>query len=128
VSEVPHSDDDRERLFALIDEGRKFVPEYLRDTYAMLMCAFPDTIPEEDYAYVLYILRERGMSDRSIGKVIAAVQSKVDFVDEAYYDTYIDASGDAPLAEEQIHDPQRLFGITRRLIPCGFSEWFQLST
>lgn len=50
------------------------VPDYIKSTFQMLVCAYPSGISDEDYYPLIHVLRGADMSYRSIAHAIPLVK------------------------------------------------------
>lgn len=91
------------------------VPDYLQDTYAMLKCAFPNGVTDEEYWSILSILHQV-MSFWTIADVLSALTNK------ERIEVYNDASGFGLDAPPNIDDVER---VKSKLRACGYDEWLQ---
>ena len=89
------------------------VPEYLQDTYDLLKCAFPSSIPEDEYFQVIRLLHPY-MSYRALTKVLAAVQGG----------TYADFMNDTMGFDINSDEGTESLEVTeKKLIECGYKKW-----
>jgi hypothetical protein len=96
-------------------QSDNFIPDYLRDTYNLLICAFPEGLRDEEYWPLLSILHST-MSFRTIADVLSVIARK-DWVE-----VYNDASGfgvDLALPLEKVDT------VKRKLEGCGYEEWLK---
>jgi hypothetical protein len=71
-------------------------------------------MPEEDYYPLLAIMKETGMSDRSVSSAIAAYKGG-DYIDYLYDVEHVLPNRHVPEAERE--------RVRARLKPHGFDEW-----
>lgn len=87
--------------------------DYLHETYELLVCAFPDGIPEEQYIPLLAILHPE-MSFRTIAEVLSSLMQK------SYIEIYNDASG---FGLDLLPDSEQIEKVRERLVKCGYEQW-----
>ncbi len=94
--------------------GEDGVPVYLRSTYKLLKCAFPEGLDGRDYMSLVVVLREEGhMSFRNIAACLSA------FTDKHYAVVYNDAS----FGSEDRPDQEEINRIKQKLTLCGYEQW-----
>jgi Uma2 family endonuclease len=92
------------------------VPDYLLDTYNMLRCAYPGSVPDEDYIALLAVLHEE-MSFRTEADVLSALTGK------DWGRVYNDISSYAAIDTINTPTHEDLERVKAKLAPCGFAEW-----
>jgi hypothetical protein len=91
------------------------IPPELRTTYLMLVCVYPDDIPEDEYWPVIAILHPY-LSFRVIAHILPA------FTEKDYVEIFSDASGygmDPVPSEEQIQ------AVRNKFLQCGYENWLK---
>lgn len=91
------------------------VSAYLRSTYHLLECAFPDGVAPQDYFPLLAALREK-MSFRTLAEVVSAYTGK------DYGGVYNDALGSE---STRAPSPADVLRVKQRLLPCGYEQWLR---
>lgn len=92
------------------------IPLHMRLTYQMLLCAYPDGIPQTDYHPLLYVLQDSGMSYRSVAHAISLVMGGT--IGEHSYQVG-NVVSNITLREDDIGR------ILHKLRQCGYDEWIK---
>lgn len=90
------------------------VPDYMRSTYTMIVCAYESEIPDQDYYPLIHVLREADMSYRSIAHVISL--AKGGNPDDYLYDV-------GHLMPTMTIERQDVNRVIQKLNPCGYDSW-----
>jgi hypothetical protein len=97
----------------MFDEDR--IPEYLNEIYAILFCAFPEGVREEEYRAILSLLHEF-MSHRNIAMVLAKIANRDRFV--VYNDVMGFGLDPAPPKED-------VEQVKMKLDNCGYQPYLE---
>ena len=90
-------------------------PEYLRTTYQLLRCAFPNNIADDEYEAVIYFFHPY-MSFRTLATVLAIITNR----------TYIHILNDVMGYNGKLPaDTKILQEVHNRLNNCGYPQWIK---
>jgi hypothetical protein len=102
-------------------KDKSSLPEYLHNTYAMLVNAFPNGMEEGNYFPLIAILYE-GMSHRSLAEVVSAITetSYSEVLNDVYkVGSQKDIEGHVEVTLDELERVKRL------LLPYGYDKWLE---
>jgi len=90
------------------------IPEYFQSTFDMVVCAFPEGIPENYYFPLLKCLAD-SMSFRQAAAFMAPITREPEYAIYHYVVKSLDLPDDLPEVLE----------VLERLNNCGYAEWLE---